>query len=199
MNSEDVLTKYEKIFGPDKVRPTLYSPGDEQYQELRRFIINAPMLSYDRTKLPFSEIQMKKTSKIIRSQDCPTPSASIPLPGNDQNPGTFYIYKNSGYKEDYCFASGTYDKPHNYFTLKQGSILANNQGHVLLPITESKRRQLFIRKHCDPNLGTPVLIRDVVCLSPTIAAFMVTGHTCDGWQEWINADGAKLGDIFKKE
>ncbi|MCH5177766.1 MAG: GIY-YIG nuclease family protein [Prevotellaceae bacterium] len=86
---------------------------------------------------------------------------------------------------------GFYNEQEKRFTLLKGSILATN---VAKSFQMGASRDKFIKEHCKTNKGEIVLLHDVSFDSPSRASNFVLGRPSNGWNDWKDSDGKKLGD-----
>lgn len=90
---------------------------------------------------------------------------------------------------------GYYDENQKQFVLKKGSILASV---VVSSYKSSASRDQFISEHCKTDKGQIVLLHDVPMDSPSGASGYVLGRPSNGWDDWKDSEGIKLGQIIKR-
>lgn len=90
---------------------------------------------------------------------------------------------------------GYYDEDQKQFVLKKGSILASV---VVSSYKSSASRDQFISEHCKTDKGQIVLLHDVPIDSPSGASGYVLGRPSNGWDDWKDSEGNKLGQIIKR-
>ena len=91
---------------------------------------------------------------------------------------------------------GYYDLQENKFVLKAGCILATE---VSNSYASTSSRMQFINDYCKKEKGQIVLIHDVPCESPSKASGFVLGRSSNGWFDWKDSDGKRLGDVIKRQ
>lgn len=90
---------------------------------------------------------------------------------------------------------GYYDEDLKQFVLKKGSVLASV---VVSSYKSSASRDQFIAEHCKTDKGQIVLLHDVPLDSPSGASGYVLGRPSNGWDDWKDSEGNKLGQIIKR-
>ena len=103
----------------------------------------------------------------------------------------FYIHATDRHAE----GIGYYDENQKQFVLKKGSILASV---VVSSYKSSASRDQFISEHCKTDKGQIVLLHDVPMDSPSGASGYVLGRPSNGWDDWKDSEGIKLGQIIKR-
>lgn len=90
---------------------------------------------------------------------------------------------------------GHYDAPPQQFILHRGSIFAQKIVNSYKPIAS---RNKFIAEHCKTDKRQIILQHDVALESPSGASGFILGLPSNGWDDWRNQDGRKLGDVVKR-
>lgn len=90
---------------------------------------------------------------------------------------------------------GFYDENAKQFVLVKGSVIANEVVTSFKPIAA---RDKFIKEHCKIDKGQIVLQHDVPMDSPSGASGIILGRPSNGWDDWKDADGNKLGRVVKR-
>lgn len=90
---------------------------------------------------------------------------------------------------------GFYDENAKQFVLVKGSVIANEVVTSFRPIAA---REKFIKEHCKIDKGQIVLQHDVPMDSPSGASGIILGRPSNGWDDWKDADGNKLGKVVKR-
>ena len=90
---------------------------------------------------------------------------------------------------------GFYDENAKQFVLVKGSVIANEVVTSFKPIAA---RDKFIKEHCKIDKGQIVLQHDVPMDSPSGASGIILGRPSNGWDDWKDADGNKLGKVVKR-
>ncbi len=90
---------------------------------------------------------------------------------------------------------GFYAEPEGKFVLVEESVLAAS-------VTESygptDARDNFIKEHCRMESGQAVLLHDVEFNAPSTASRYILGASSNGWDDWRDAEGRSLGDVYCK-
>lgn len=60
-------------------------------------------------------------------------------------------------------------------------------------------RQSFIDEHCKTGNGQISLQHDVPMGSPSGASGIILGRPSNGWDDWKNADGNKIGNAIERQ
>ena len=90
---------------------------------------------------------------------------------------------------------GFYDENAKQFVLVKGSVIANEVVTSFKPIAA---RDKFIKEHCKTDKGQIILQHDVPMDSPSGASGIILGRPSNGWDDWKDADGTKLGKVVKR-
>lgn len=90
---------------------------------------------------------------------------------------------------------GFYDESLQQFVLKKGSTLASV---VVSSYKSTQSRDKFIAEHCKVDKGQIILQHDVPMDSPSGASGFVLGRPSNGWDDWKDSEGNKLGQIIKR-
>ncbi len=90
---------------------------------------------------------------------------------------------------------GYYDENAKQFVLVKGCIIANG---VVASYKPKAAREKFIKEYCKTDKGQIVLQSDVPIESPSGASGIVLGRPSNGWDDWKDSDGNKLGNIVKR-
>jgi len=90
---------------------------------------------------------------------------------------------------------GYYDFSSKTFILKKGTIIANK---VVDSYKAKKSRDAFIESKCKTIHGQIILQEDTPVSSPSCASGIVLGRPSNGWDDWKDNDGKKLGDVIKR-
>ncbi len=91
--------------------------------------------------------------------------------------------------------TGNYDEASHQFILRRGSILAQQVVSSYKPIASRNR---FIAEHCKTDKGQIVLQHDVALESPSGASGFVLGRPSNGWDDWRDQNGKRLGEVVKR-
>lgn len=90
---------------------------------------------------------------------------------------------------------GFYDENAKQFVLVKGSVIANE---VVTSFKSIAARDKFIKEHCKTDKGQIVLQHDVPMASPSGASGIILGRPSNGWDDWKDAVGNKLGKVVKR-
>lgn len=90
---------------------------------------------------------------------------------------------------------GYYDECSKQFVLVKGSVIASE---VVSSFKATAARQKFIKEHCKTDKGRIVLQHNVPMDSPSGASGIILGRPSNGWDDWKDSDGNKLGNIVKR-
>ena len=90
---------------------------------------------------------------------------------------------------------GYYDECSKQFVLVKGSVIASE---VVSSFKATAARQKFIKEHCKTDKGRIVLQHNVPMDSPSGASRIILGRSSNGWDDWKDSDGNKLGNIVKR-
>ena len=90
---------------------------------------------------------------------------------------------------------GYYDECPKQFVLVKGSVIASE---VVSSFKATAARQKFIKEHCKIDKGRVVLQHNVPMDSPSGASGIILGRPSNGWDDWKDSDGNKLGSVVKR-
>lgn len=199
-----VNVEYEKLFGAAK-RVNLFE-SEEEYDELRQFIIAQPQETDLSKELPFNGIvlpiierkpkieERKKSliSKILTSllekhkPDLTPKKVAKPVP----NKHLFFIKENG-----LCDAKGYYDEKTKFFFICKDSLVSYDTDLLYLINDPEKARETFLKKICEEEKGFYRVVRDAKCRSASAAACYVLGYLSDQ-SFWKDCEGKKLSEIY---
>lgn len=103
----------------------------------------------------------------------------------------FYVHGIDRYAKGIAY----YDDNAKQLVLLKGSIIASV---VVNSYKSLAAREKFINDHCKTEKGQIVLQHDVAMDSPSGASGIVLGRPSNGWDDWKDADGNKLGKVLKR-
>ena len=180
----DVNEEYEKIFG-SRERINLFDT-EEEYNELRQFIIDQPMKTFITKSLPFEGIGLTVIKdKPIRKQfliEKPQPLV--------QDKHYFFI------KEDgVCDAKGYYNEELKYFFICKDSLVSYDTDLLYMINDKEKARDNFLNKICEEVKGYYKVLRDAKCRSASAAACYVLGYISDE-TFWRDSEGRLLSEVL---
>ena len=110
----------------------------------------------------------------------------------------FYLKKNLSIDRS-CDAHGIYNKNKRIFILKAGSVLALKPTEAFRYSALGIYREKLIKKFCSEEINGYRLNKDIQFETPTIAASLCLGRQGNGWQDWKNARGESLRDVYKNK
>lgn len=113
-------------------------------------------------------------------------------PQPKQNPNHLFYAKAT---DRPALGTGYYDEVTKQFVLLKGSILASDVVNSYKPINS---RNKFIEEHCKNENGQITLQNDVPFNSPSGASGYVLGRPSNGWDDWKDAEGKKLGEVVQR-
>lgn len=90
---------------------------------------------------------------------------------------------------------GYYDENAKQFVLIKGSTIASE---IVSSYRSIAAREKFIKEHCKTDKGQIALLHDVPMDSPSGVSGIVLGRPSNGWDDWKDADGNKLGKVVKR-
>lgn len=90
---------------------------------------------------------------------------------------------------------GYYDECSKQFVLVKGSVISSE---VVSSFKATAARQKFIKEHCKTDKGRIVLQHNVPMDSPSGASGIILGRPSNGWDDWKDSDGNKLGSVVKR-
>lgn len=91
---------------------------------------------------------------------------------------------------------GYYNESEHKFILSEGSILAPESTKSF---KQSGLRDKFIKEYCIKEEGQVTLLHDVAFDTPSSASGYVFGRTSNGWDDWRDKEGKKLGEVVKRK
>lgn len=201
----DVNVEYENLFGSAK-RVNLFD-SEEEYDELRHYIIAQP-LETDITKdLPFEGIVLPIVEKKPRIEECKKTLISTILTSLQNkhkadlccqsittpvapDKHLFFI------KEDgACDAKGYYDEKKSFFFICKDSLVSYDTDLFYQVNDTEKARETFLNKVCKEEKGFYKVVRDAKCRSASAAAGYVLGYMADQTR-WIDSEGKNLLDVY---
>ena len=197
----NVNEEYEKIFGASK-HINLFDT-DEEYEQLRQYIIDQPYVMYVSESLPFEGVELTTRKEIIKprrerikktiievvqaAEKDPTIEKHMP---EEPSRHLFFI-KEIGV----CDASGYYNEEKKYFYICKGSLVSYDTDLFYMVTDTERARQNFINKICKEVNGYYKVIRDAKCRSAAAAASYVLGYQ-DDFTRWKDSEGKTLSDVY---
>jgi len=203
---QNINEEYEKLFGSTK-RINLFDT-EEEYNELRQFIIDQPQETYVSSILPFTgiEIELGKDSKQKRDRinkiaakkeiasivsALQTHHARInKIEWDDCNLHLFYIEEVGK-----CNAAGYFEKETGYFYVCRNSLVAYDTDILYLASDTENARMNFLKKACKEEPGYFRVTKDAKCRSASAAACYVLGCLADD-TFWKDKQGKTISEVY---
>ena len=88
-----------------------------------------------------------------------------------------------------------YDENSKQFVLVKGCIIASQ---IVSSYKSIASRQKFIDEHCKMEKGQIILLHDVPMDTPSGASGIILGRPSNGWDDWKDVEGHKLGEVVKR-
>lgn len=203
----DVNLEYEKLFGSAK-RINLFD-SEEEYDELRQYIIAQPIETYLTIELPFDGIELsfferkpkieerKKylISKILTSLQEKHKANLTPKKVTEPvlNRHLFFIKENG-----VCDAKGYYDEKLKFFFICKDSLVSYDTDLIYFINDTENARGIFLKKICEEEKGYYRVVRDAKCRSASAAACYVLGYPSD-LSFWRDSEGKMLSEVYPDE
>ena len=164
---------------------------DDSYQEFRQSIIDAPTLIFDKSKLPFDNIQLCKPELDIEIR------LEFQFLLHSLLPETTYTDKHLFYlyKPGICRAYGYYIPSSKYFVVCEGSLVSNYIDPKYEGANFWNAHARFIDKACEKYPNYYRVHKDAVCGSPTAAASYVLGRVSK-YTNWKDVNGNVISDFY---
>ena len=206
-DSWDVNVEYEKLFGSAK-RVNLFDT-EEEYDELRQYIMADPQVTYVTNKLPFEGVEIaigKEKYKCKRNSIKNSVIGDIlcALIRNRQNMETSILQKAS-YEDGMhlffiqengvCDARGYYNEEQKYFYICKDSLVSYDTDLIYMINDKEKARINFLKKICEEENGYYRVIKDAKCRSALAAACYVLGRESEQ-DVWKDANGKSLSEVY---
>lgn len=184
----NINEEYEKIFGAAK-RVNLFD-SEEEYNELRLFIINEPQETLLINQYPFDGIKIKieeeKPKPLLET--IPKKVVQSVLPERH-----YFFIKEEGV----CDAKGYYNEELEYFYICENSLVAYDTEFLYYINDKENARETFLKKACIEDDGYYRVKKDAKCRSASAAACYVLGCEAD-LSKWKDVEGNSLVDIYPK-
>ena len=134
------------------------------------------------------EVFFRDIQLLTRFYGCGIFDAPVAKP---QSEHLFYVHATDRPAE----GIGYYDENLKQFVLVKGCIIASQ---VVPSFKSVASRQSFIDEHCKTDKGQIILQHDVPMDSPSGASGIILGRPSNGWDDWKDADGNKLGNVIER-
>ena len=173
---EDINNEYEKLFG--KAKSINLFDTDEEYENLRQYIISQPNNSLKSSSLPFDDIKLTPYNKYMWEYEIES--------ATHEGRQIFYIKQ----EQPFCKAACYYDAYRASIVIVRYSYIVstNHYGNDFALL--SGRRKLLMHKSCQDNKGR-YLTENVRCSSLFVSASYVLGRKAD-MAEWRNEKGKSI-------
>jgi len=195
----DVDKEYEKISGFIE-HITLFDT-EEEYNELRQFIMDQPQETYVTKSLPFEgvvisrEEQKQKRERIKKAFIIEEKHKTTQTPPNDSqhliSDKHLFFIKEKGV----CDAKGYYNEELKYFFICKDSLVSYDTDLIYMSNDTENARENFLNKICEEDKGYYRVIRDAKCRSASAAACYVLGYISDQTY-WKDSEGRLLSDVY---
>jgi hypothetical protein len=201
----DVNEEYEKLFGSAK-RFNLFD-SEEEYEELRQYIVSQPLETYLTKELPFNGIVLpvverkpgtedRKKSLIctilasLQNKHKAVQSSQSVIKPVVSDKHLFFI------REDgVCDSVGYYDEKVQFFFTCKDSLVSYETDLIYLVNDTEHARETFLKKICVEEKGFYRVVRDAKCRSASAAACYVLGYLADQTC-WIDSEGKMLSEVY---
>ena len=114
----------------------------------------------------------------------------------DKKEETMKFYMNN--KKGFYNASGNLIAGNNFIVFKGSKIKMEYSKGQKYSLGVNKTRSRLLDVHIKMVDGELILINDYTFSSPSLAAAVVKGSDCNGWEEWRNQEGEDLDSIHRK-
>ncbi len=210
-DSLDINGEYEKLFGSAK-RVNLFET-EEEYNELRQYIMSEPQVTYITDMLPFEGIELPiieekpkrkrnrvKDSMIVdilaslirkRADILTAIVTSLQNKKTGKSDKLLFFIKEKGV----CEARGYYDEEQKFFYVCKDSLVSYDTDIIYMVNDNEKARDRFLKEVCEEANGYYRVIRDAKCRSASAAACYVLGYQSDQ-NRWKDSDGRLLSDVY---
>lgn len=172
----DINSEYEKFFGRAKSINLFNS--DEEYENLRQYIINQPNVCMKSRTLPFDDITLTPYNDYIWKREIESVT--------NEGKHVFFIKQN----QPFCKAACYFDTSKCAIILLRYSYIVNSNSYNRNLTLLSGRRKLLMHKSCQDNKGR-YLTENICCPSPLVTASYVLGRKAD-LTEWCDEKGKSI-------
>lgn len=174
--------EYERLWG--KVKPVNLFDTDEEYEELRQYIISQPSDYMKSRSLPFDDIKLTPYNKYIWEQEIES--------ATHDGKHVFYIKQS----QPFCKAACYFDTSKGAIILLRYSYIVNSNSYNSNYSLLLGRKKLLMHKSCQDNQGR-YLTENVRCSSPLVTASYVLGRKAD-LSEWCDEKGKSIVTIYSE-
>ncbi len=160
---------------------------DSSYIDFRQSIIDSPVLTYDKSKLPFENI-------FYPPKKYPTQLKNIV---KSLIPVHYYLNRHLFYlnKKGICRAHGYYIPETKRFVICMGSLLCTSVNSEYEKSNSGSLRAYHIQHACEKYPNYYVVKKNIICLSPTSAASYVLGRVAR-YTDWKDENGDTLDKFY---
>lgn len=177
---ENINNEYEKLFG--RVKSINLFDSDEEYENLRQYIISQPKEHIKRYALPFDGIKLMPYNEFIWKQEIES--------ATNEGKHVFYIKQS----QPFCNAACYYDVSKGVIILLRYSYIVNTNSYDNDLNLMSGRRKLLMHKSCQDDKGR-YLTENVRCSSPLVTASYVLGRKAN-LSEWCDEKGKSIVTFY---
>lgn len=183
MNAEvDINNEYEKLFG--RAKPINLFNSDEEYGNLRQYIISQPDDYIKSRNLPFDEIILMPYNEFVWKQEIESAS--------NHGKHVFYIKQS----QPFCKAACYFDAGKGAIVILRYSYIVNSNSYSNDFSLLSGRRKLLTHRSCQDKQGR-YLTENVKCSSPLLTASYVLGRKAD-LSEWCDEKGHSIVTFYSE-
>ena len=176
----NINEEYERIFGNAKTINLFDS--DEEYENLRQYIISQPNDYMKNHTLPFDGIKLTPYNEFSWNQEIES--------ATNEGKHVFFIKQSQPFCKAACYFDASKG---SIILLKYSYIVSSNSYESDLSLL-SGRRKLLMYKSCQDNKGR-FLTENVICLSPLVTASYVLGRKAD-LTEWCDEKGYSIVSFY---
>lgn len=176
VTEENINNEYEKLFG--KAKTINLFDSDEEYENLRQYIISQPKEHFKSYALPFDGIKLMPYNEFIWKQEIES--------ATKEGKHVFYIKQS----QPFCKAACFFDPSKESIVLLRYSYIVSTNSYSNDLALLSGRRRLLMHKSCLDNQGR-FLTENVCCSSPLVTASYILGRKAD-LSEWCDEKGKSI-------
>lgn len=181
MNDEAIINgEYERLFG--RAKSINLFDSDEEYENLRQYIVSQPNDYKKNRTLPFDGIILMPYNEFVWKQEieCAT----------NNGKHVFYIKQN----QPFCKAACYFDASKGTIVLLRYSYIVNSNSYCNDFALLSGRRKLLMHRSCQDKQER-YLTENVRCSSPLVTASYVLGRKAD-LSEWCDEKGKSIVTFY---
>ncbi len=178
----DINNEYEKLFG--KAKSINLFDSDEDYDNLRQYIISQPSDQIRSRTLPFDSIKLTPYNEFVWKREIES--------ATNESKHVFYIKQS----QPFCKAACYFDTCKGTIVLLRYSYIVNSNSYGSDLSLLSGRRRLLMDKSCQDNQGR-YLTENVRCPSPLVTASYVLGRKAD-LSEWCDEKGKSIVTFYSE-